>query len=47
MFDDFCRWLYWTIWAKLPSEEELMAKLSPEDRARFEELRHLLGMRHG
>lgn len=47
MFDDFRRWLYWKVWLLMPDEEELLAQLSPEQRASIEQMKRAMGVQFG
>lgn len=37
MFDDACRWLYWSVWRRLPSHADWVARRSPEFQATYHE----------
>lgn len=42
MFDDLCRRVYWAVWRLLPSESQLLARLTPEQRAMIEHMKQTM-----
>ncbi len=48
MLDELCRRLYWWVWVRLPSQEAMLARLTPEQRGMLEDMkRNLEKMTHG
>jgi len=42
MFDELCRRLYWAVWRRLPSEDEILSRLTPEQRAMMERMKQTM-----
>lgn len=45
MFDELCRRIYWAIWRRMPSEEEALSRMSPEEREMLEEFKKMMGVK--